>query len=181
MTIYAGLDVSDKTTQVCVVDADGVVVKRDVAASDPSCRWIEKAYRDGTTDGCVAGPDGRFCPDDAVTRAGLAVFVGKAQRRGRVAVVAKSGGDYTSPIAAMADLASWCDIPGQGCLVKILPGSYDLGAPGANIPRRVTKGGSHLCAPNYCLRYRPAARQGEQVDTSTAHIGFRCIVRVPDA
>jgi formylglycine-generating enzyme required for sulfatase activity len=55
--------------------------------------------------------------------------------------------------------------------------SYDLGAPGSHIPRRVTKGGSHLCAPNYCLRYRPAARQGEQVDTSTAHIGFRCIVR----
>jgi formylglycine-generating enzyme required for sulfatase activity len=47
----------------------------------------------------------------------------------------------------------------------------------AAIPRRVVKGGSHLCAPNYCLRYRPAARQGESVDTSTCHIGFRCIVR----
>ena len=45
------------------------------------------------------------------------------------------------------------------------------------IPRRVIKGGSHLCAPNYCLRYRPAARQGEAVDTSTSHIGFRCVVR----
>ena len=45
------------------------------------------------------------------------------------------------------------------------------------IPRRVIKGGSHLCAPNYCLRYRPAARQGAAVDTSTAHIGFRCVVR----
>jgi formylglycine-generating enzyme required for sulfatase activity len=43
-------------------------------------------------------------------------------------------------------------------------------------PRRVTKGGSHLCAPNYCLRYRPAARQGEPVDTTTSHIGFRCIM-----
>ena len=50
-------------------------------------------------------------------------------------------------------------------------------APGETIPRRVIKGGSHLCAPNYCLRYRPAARQGEAVDTSTGHIGFRCIVR----
>jgi formylglycine-generating enzyme required for sulfatase activity len=48
---------------------------------------------------------------------------------------------------------------------------------GAEIPRRVIKGGSHLCAPNYCLRYRPAARQAEAVDTSTSHIGFRCIVR----
>ena len=49
--------------------------------------------------------------------------------------------------------------------------------PGETIPRRVIKGGSHLCAPNYCLRYRPSARQGEAVDTSTAHIGFRCIRR----
>ncbi len=45
------------------------------------------------------------------------------------------------------------------------------------IPRRVIKGGSHLCAPSYCLRYRPAARQGEAIDTSTSHIGFRCVVR----
>ena len=48
---------------------------------------------------------------------------------------------------------------------------------GERFPRKVTKGGSHLCAPNYCLRYRPAARQGEAIDTSTGHIGFRCIVR----
>jgi len=45
------------------------------------------------------------------------------------------------------------------------------------IPRRMIKGGSHLCAPNYCLRYRPAARQSEAEDTSTCHLGFRCIVR----
>jgi formylglycine-generating enzyme len=54
------------------------------------------------------------------------------------------------------------------------------GQPGAGIPRRVIKGGSHLCAPNYCLRYRPAARQGEAIDTSAQHIGFRCVVRVPE-
>ena len=39
------------------------------------------------------------------------------------------------------------------------------------------KGGSHLCAPNYCLRYRPAARQLQTVDTSTSHLGFRCVRR----
>ena len=50
-------------------------------------------------------------------------------------------------------------------------------AGGPGIPRRVIKGGSHLCAPNYCLRYRPAARQFEAVDTSTSHIGFRCVFR----
>jgi sulfatase modifying factor 1 len=44
--------------------------------------------------------------------------------------------------------------------------------------RRVTKGGSHLCAPSYCLRYRPAARQGHNVRSSTTHLGFRCVIRV---
>ena len=56
-------------------------------------------------------------------------------------------------------------------------GSDDLGRPGASILRRVIKGGSHLCAASYCLRYRPAARQPEAIDTSTSHIGFRCIIR----
>ncbi|WP_327116090.1 formylglycine-generating enzyme family protein [Nocardia sp. NBC_01730] len=49
--------------------------------------------------------------------------------------------------------------------------------PGEPYARRVIKGGSYLCAPNYCLRYRPAARQGQTEETSTCHIGFRCIIR----
>lgn len=40
--------------------------------------------------------------------------------------------------------------------------------------RKVLKGGSHLCAENYCQRYRPAARHPQAVDSSTSHIGFRC-------
>lgn len=51
------------------------------------------------------------------------------------------------------------------------------GADPAAVPRKVIKGGSHLCAPNYCRRYRPAARMAQAVDTSTSHLGFRCIVR----
>ena len=47
----------------------------------------------------------------------------------------------------------------------------------AAIPRRVMKGGSHLCAPNYCRRYRPAARMAQAVDTGTSHLGLRCVVR----
>jgi formylglycine-generating enzyme required for sulfatase activity len=45
------------------------------------------------------------------------------------------------------------------------------------IPRRVLKGGSHLCAPSYCLRYRPAARQPQAIDTSMSHLGFRTVLR----
>jgi formylglycine-generating enzyme required for sulfatase activity len=51
------------------------------------------------------------------------------------------------------------------------------GAKGWRGTTPVIKGGSHLCAPSYCLRYRPAARQPEAIDTSTSHIGFRCIRR----
>lgn len=40
--------------------------------------------------------------------------------------------------------------------------------------QRVLKGGSHLCAPEYCLRYRPAARSPQTEDSATTHIGFRC-------
>jgi len=55
--------------------------------------------------------------------------------------------------------------------------SYDPRTPDLRIPRKVTKGGSHLCAPNYCRRYRPAARMAQPIDTSTCHLGFRCIIR----
>jgi len=73
------------------------------------------------------------------------------------------------------------DTPESPCCASANPridspeGSFDSGRPGAHIPRRVIKGGSHLCAPSYCLRYRPAARQPEAIDTSTSHIGFRCV------
>ena len=57
--------------------------------------------------------------------------------------------------------------------------SFDPATPGIRIPRKVIKGGSHLCTPQYCYRYRPAARQPQTVDTATSHIGFRCISRDP--
>jgi formylglycine-generating enzyme len=55
--------------------------------------------------------------------------------------------------------------------------SYDPRLPDIKIARKVLKGGSHLCAPNYCRRYRPAARHAQPVDSSTSHIGFRCVIR----
>jgi formylglycine-generating enzyme required for sulfatase activity len=48
---------------------------------------------------------------------------------------------------------------------------------GIPIPRKVMKGGSYLCAPNYCKRYRPAARMAQPVDSTTCHLGFRCVLR----
>jgi formylglycine-generating enzyme len=55
--------------------------------------------------------------------------------------------------------------------------SYDPTQPGLPVARKVIKGGSYLCAPNYCQRYRPAARYPQAIDTTTSHIGFRCVLR----
>jgi formylglycine-generating enzyme len=55
--------------------------------------------------------------------------------------------------------------------------SFDSQLPEFKIPRKVVKGGSFLCAPNYCRRYRPAARHPQMIDSGTSHIGFRCISR----
>lgn len=68
--------------------------------------------------------------------------------------------------------------PRGGCMEQ----SHDPRAAGPAIPRRVLKGGSHLCAMNYCQRYRPAARYPHPIDTSTSHIGFRCVADIaPEA
>jgi sulfatase modifying factor 1 len=75
------------------------------------------------------------------------------------------------------------EAPAHSCCAPDTPSgtpeeaSCDPMQPALRIPRKVLKGGSHLCAPNYCRRYRPAARHAHPVDTSTSHIGFRCIVR----
>ncbi|MCP3472195.1 formylglycine-generating enzyme family protein [Bradyrhizobium sp. CCGUVB1N3] len=85
--------------------------------------------------------------------------------------------DWWSP-RHQADAAKPCCIPlnPRGGREEA---SFDPCQPEIHIPRKVLKGGSHLCAPNYCRRYRPAARHAEPVDTSTCHVGFRCVVRSP--
>lgn len=57
--------------------------------------------------------------------------------------------------------------------------SLDPQTPQFPVPRKVLKGGSFLCAPNFCFRYRPSARYPQTIDTSTCHIGFRCAVSSP--
>lgn len=73
-----------------------------------------------------------------------------------------------------ADVDKPCCIPTNprgGTMAR----SFDPGQPQFAIPRKVIKGGSHLCADTYCTRYRPAARRPQMIDTGSAHIGFRCV------
>jgi formylglycine-generating enzyme required for sulfatase activity len=83
--------------------------------------------------------------------------------------------DWYSP-EHEADASKECCIPvnPRGAAEE---SSYDPNQPEITIPRKVIKGGSHLCAENYCRRYRPAARHAQPIDTSTSHVGFRCVVR----
>jgi formylglycine-generating enzyme required for sulfatase activity len=62
-----------------------------------------------------------------------------------------------------------------------LEASYDPRQPQFRVGRKVIKGGSHLCADSYCLRYRPAARRPQMIDTGMSHVGFRCVRRTPAA
>ena len=83
---------------------------------------------------------------------------------------------YSSPRTQIAKGDRHC------CVVRnprggSLQASLDDTTPKVRIPRKVVKGGSHLCAANYCQRYRPAARHAQAVDSSTSHIGFRCVMR----
>ncbi|MFC0218098.1 formylglycine-generating enzyme family protein [Pseudochelatococcus lubricantis] len=72
---------------------------------------------------------------------------------------------------------------GKACCIPQNPrggneeASFDPALPTIRIPRKVVKGGSHLCAPNYCRRYRPAARHAQPIDSAMSHVGFRCVRR----
>jgi sulfatase modifying factor 1 len=59
------------------------------------------------------------------------------------------------------------DLPPKACCTPAGPADPAVS--------QVLKGGSHLCAPEYCHRYRPAARSPQSQDTATTHIGFRCV------
>ena len=69
--------------------------------------------------------------------------------------------------------------PGRPCCG---PPSREIPMPARQhgpFPSRTIRGGSHLCTVQYCFRYRPAARQPQTIDTSTGHLGFRCVAREP--
>ena len=75
------------------------------------------------------------------------------------------------------------EAPASACCTAVDPrggserDSLDPAQPQFAVPRKVIKGGSFLCADSYCLRYRPAARRPQMIDTGMSHIGFRCVAR----
>jgi formylglycine-generating enzyme len=80
--------------------------------------------------------------------------------------------DWWSP--RHPDDSDWSCCTGAVSPRPSMEGSYDPVQPQFQIPRKVVKGGSYLCADSYCQRYRPAARRPQMVDTGMSHVGFRC-------
>jgi formylglycine-generating enzyme len=80
---------------------------------------------------------------------------------------------YRSGHQATAAAADGCCSAAEAARLASIDRRSEHGA----MPRKVVKGGSYLCAPSYCRRYRPAARMAQGIDTSTGHMGFRCVVR----
>lgn len=110
----------------------------------------------------------RTCPVDAFPPNGYGLF-------SMIGNTWEWTSDWYAPTHA-TDAAKACCIPHNPRGGREID-SYDRFQPGIRIPRKVLKGGSHLCAPNYCRRYRPAARYPQPIDTSTSHVGFRCVWR----
>src|SRR6185437_16213933 len=81
--------------------------------------------------------------------------------------------EWTADYYAARHLAEVADLAPRNPRNERRAESFDPDQPELRIPRRVIKGGSHLCAPNYCRRYRPAARQAQPEDSCASHIGFR--------
>jgi formylglycine-generating enzyme required for sulfatase activity len=81
---------------------------------------------------------------------------------------------YSSRHTPPPDADSPCCVPStpRGSDIEA---SYDPNQPQFRVPRKVIKGGSFLCADNYCQRYRPAARRPQMVDTGMSHVGFRTV------
>lgn len=75
---------------------------------------------------------------------------------------------YGAALYHALPVAACCQCPTGPAL------SSDPANPG--MPERVIKGGSYLCSPDYCASYRPSARRGMTPDTSTTHVGFRCVI-----
>jgi len=109
------------------------------------------------------GPFGGAKPDTLPVKAYPANGYGLYGVTGNVWEITSTWFSGGGPIAA--------DCCGGGTMQAKLDSSRE---PGSGIPRKVMKGGSFLCAENYCSRYRPAARIPQTVESGTCHAGFRC-------
>ena len=174
---------------------------RSATCSVAGREWLRPRTMPQTSRGSAGITPTRGAPRDSGTTASRWPIPGKAIFP--IENLNQDGFERTSPVTAfppngygvydmIGNVREWtsdwwsdkhqADAP-KACCVPLNPRggleveSLDPCQPSIRIPRKSIEGGSHLCAPNYCRRYRPAARHAEPIDTSTSHVGFRCVVR----
>jgi sulfatase modifying factor 1 len=196
----SGLDGLEDHPVVHIACADAEAYARWAGKALPTEAEWEFAARGGLEDADYAWGD-RLAPDGAMLAnywQGLFPFANQMldgwERTSPVRSYPANGHGLFDMIGNVWEwTADWYALPPRGsakpprscCAIENPRGprerdSYEPGAGsriGPRIGRRVIKGGSHLCAENYCQRYRPAARHPQAVESSTTHIGFRCVVR----
>jgi hypothetical protein len=186
LIIYAGsslaidvppppIDIDISNSSFEKVDSTGFRIRQLIAPDYPGTYWVDFLWNPDLLN---------FEPTNVKKET-------TSYEKHRVAIVDKSGKFYSDPIAAMNDVATWCGTPSEinPCLLKILPGVYDIGAntlqmqsyvdiegSGENVTKIKGRGNSNFIgvifgAKNTELRSLTVENTGRE-DTSIAVIGF---------
>ena len=135
---------NDQVTSQKIMEADGTSAQDTNSGSGIKTNHIQNG---AVTDVKISGP----ISSSKISSTGLNADTVDGQhaseflkKYGKVAIVAQSGGDYIDPMVALTQITQWCGTPSQlnPCLLKIMPGVYDVGAQTVQMPEYVDLEGS---------------------------------------
>ncbi len=178
----SGLEGLDRHPVVMVAYPDAVAYAEWAGRRLPTEAEFEYAARGGGRDAPYAWGEEPFPADGPMANTWLGRFPYDNRGVGGTSPVGSYPANGYGLLDTIGNVWEWTSslytsrhVPG-GRISGLDPGDrpHLLGAAAVAPARRVLKGGSFLCSPDYCLRFRPAARSAQSDDTGMSHIGFRC-------
>ncbi|MBB5684698.1 formylglycine-generating enzyme required for sulfatase activity [Sphingobium boeckii] len=165
---------------VQIAFADALAYARWSGRSLPSEEQFEYAARAGAMESLD-----QPAPERANTWQGT--FPARNDRKDGYARLAPAGCFEANGYGLNDMIGNAWEWTGSGYLPGHGPMPDPVGAPGdpsfdpaqPDVRARVIKGGSFLCAPNYCARYRPEARHAQNETAGASHLGFRTVLNAP--